>query len=207
MLPLCHQASETTVLQVHAGGGSKVGGGSKAPTAPPPTPPRKGGERLRTGVAAKDECVVMADDLREPFTTEKTAFSCGENSVFLRRKRFLHRDGRNLRAATPLPFGEGLGVGLLELCCHLPPCCHHLFSPLYKGILGRWWQSGSKNRKKFFSYVTRHIIAQQHSTAAATTQLIDSYETAHRNQRNSTSAATIRHSTDCTKHQKCAQSG
>ena len=30
-----------------------------------------------------------------------------------------------LRAAAPLPFGEGLGVGLLELCCHLPPCCHH----------------------------------------------------------------------------------
>ena len=179
LLPLCHHRPKIPLYKGEKRWWQQGGRWQQGPNSPTPNPSPKG-----RGAAAH---------IRKPFTNEKTAFSCGENSVFLRRKRFLHRDGRNLRAAAPLPFGEGLGVGLLGLCCHLPPCCHHLFSPLYKGILGRWWQSGSKNRKKIFSYVTRHIIARQYCSSTVTKQHSGSNNTAHRHQRNSASTPTIRH--------------
>jgi len=177
LLPLCHHRPKIPLYKGEKRWWQQGGRWQQGPNSPTPNPSPKG-----RGAAAH---------IRKPFTNEKTAFSCGENSVFLRRKRFLHRDGRNLRAATPLPKGRGwgwgwLGVGLLGLCCHLPPCCHHLFSPLYKGILGRWWQSGSKNRKKFFFI---HDATHHRPTIL----LIDSYETAQRHQRNSASTPTIRH--------------
>jgi hypothetical protein len=69
----------------------------------------------------------------------KTAFSPRENAVFLHGKRcYLAQDSFFIASE------------FLTNCCHSPTICHHPFSPLYKGFLRRWWQSGSKKQKKFF---------------------------------------------------------
>ena len=152
MLPLCHQTSETAVVQVYSGGGSKVGGGSKAtPAQPHPQPlPEREGSGCAQGVAA--ESVVTSNDSPKLFTTVKTAFSCGENTVFQRRKRRLPAWQRThlpspLRAAAPLPFGEGLGVGL---CCHLPPCCHHRYMSEPQRFRKAGGRVAAKTGKNFF---------------------------------------------------------
>jgi len=134
---------------------------------------------------------------KQRFLAEKTVFSCAENDFFI---------GMGGICAQQLPSLSGRGWGWgLAATSHLAATTS--FPLCTKGFWGDGGRVAAKIEKNFFSYVTRHIIAQQHSTAAATTQLIDSYETAHRHQRNSASTPTIRHSTDCTKYQKCAQSG
>ena len=163
LLPLCHQPSETSVFQTYSGGGSKVGGGSKAsPTAqpaqpaPPPAPPHREGSGCAQEVAV--EAVVTSSD-SSPFTTVKTAFSCGENTVFQRRKRHLPA-WQHTHYAQPLPSLSGRGWGwgcwggavgsvwaLLPPPTLLPP---PLLPLCTKGFQRCWWQSGSKNRKKFF---------------------------------------------------------
>ena len=125
LLPLCHQTSETAVVQICSGGGSKVGGGKPHPQ---PLPEREG-RRLRT---------VSALPGRD------TPFSTLENSVFSARKRCFHCGEQfwchlmSLRTVPPPPArsrsppyrgGVGGGAGLVWPCCHLPPCCHHRYMP------------------------------------------------------------------------------
>ena len=62
----------------------------------------------------------------------------------------------SLRAATPLPTGEGLGVGLVGLaglvglCCHLPPCCHHRYISEAQRVRKVGGRVAAKTGKNFF---------------------------------------------------------
>ena len=67
-----------------------------------------------------------------------------------------------LRAAAPLPFGEGLGVGLLGLCCHLPPCCHHRDMLETQRLLRVGGRVAAISVKKFFFMRWIIIHARQH---------------------------------------------
>ncbi len=171
LLPLCHQPSEIPVFQTHAGGGSKVAGGSKAPTTPQPTSPTPSPSPIGRGAAAHREVMaglVTSNDSPNAFTTVKTAFSCGENAVFQRRKRHLPAWQHThcchpLCAAAPLPIGEGLGVGLFGLCCHSPTICHHLCFPFVQrvsAVLVAEWQQ--KQEKNFFYWCPTRVLFLQH---------------------------------------------
>ena len=115
---------------------------------PQPLPEREG-SGCAQGVAAGS--VVTSNDSPKPFTTVKTAFSCGENTVFQRRKRRTPA-WQHTHCAQPPPSlsGRGWGWGWWGFAATLPPSATTSASPLYKGISEGWWQSGSKNRKKFF---------------------------------------------------------
>ena len=95
---------------------------------------------------------MASNDSPNPFTTVKTAFSCGENTVFQRRKRHLPA-WQHTHCAQLLPSLSGRGWGW-GFAATLPPSATTSASPLYKGFQRCWWQSGSKNRKKFFLLVS-----------------------------------------------------
>ena len=45
---------------------------------------------------------------------------------------------------------HGLLLRPNAIICHLPPICHHLVSPLYKGFPKAWWQVADKIAKNIF---------------------------------------------------------
>ena len=96
------------------------------------------------------------NDSPNAFTTVKTAFSCGENGVFQRRKRHLPA-WQHTHCAQLLPSLPGRGWGW-GFAATLPPSATTSASPLYKGFLRCWWQSGSKNRKKKSPYRSNFFI-------------------------------------------------
>ena len=101
------------------------------------------------------------------FLRWKTPFSPQENAVFtvvnafgesfdVTTKSFdVTTDSccHPLSAAAPLPFGEGLGVGLVELCCHLPPCCHHRYISEPQWFRRAGGRVAANSVKKFFRAV------------------------------------------------------
>ena len=111
--------------------------------------------------------LVTSNYTPNPFTTVKTAFSCGENTVFQRRKRHLPAWQHTHYAQHSPPQGEGLGggpvgwgwgrlaVGLAGrwgFCCHSPTICHHLCFPFVQrafAVLVAEWQQ--KQEKIFLS--------------------------------------------------------
>ena len=115
--------------------------------------------------------LVTSNDSPNAFTTVKTAFSCGENAVFQRRKRRTPAWQHTHYAQHPPSLsGRGwgwgwLGVGLvfcLGFAATLPPSATTSASPLYKGFQRCWWQSGSKNRKKIFYWCPTRVLFLQH---------------------------------------------
>ena len=151
------------MFQTHTGGGRWWESGRKA-SQPHPQPLPIG-----RGVAAHSKCATMQENVvfyagKRCFLYRKTAFSTQENAVFTVVNRFGVNHLMSLRsllplhallphslcAAAPLPFGEGLGVGL-RLCCHSPTICHHRYmseTQWFRKIGGR---VAANFVKKFFS--------------------------------------------------------
>ena len=138
----------------------------QSPT-PSPSPIGRGAAAHREVMAG----LVTSNDSPNPFTTVKTVFSCGENTVFQRRKRHLPA-WWHTHYAQQLPsprggVGGGAGWGwgcgpvwaLLPLSHHLPPPLLPLCTKGFCGVGGRVAAKTEKKLnltgRKFFEFVNK----------------------------------------------------
>jgi len=92
-----------------------------------------------------------------PVDRREASFPMGFISFSLReyivspegKHRFL--SGKTVETIVLYTQNHGLLLRLKAIICHLPPICHHLVSPLYKGFPKAWWQVADKIAKNIFA--------------------------------------------------------
>ena len=106
---------------------------------------------------------MASNDSPNAFTTVKTAFSCGENTVFQRRKRHLPAwQHTHYAQHPPSPRGGVGGWGWWGFAATLPPSATTSASPLYKGVsavLVAEWQQKQEKIFLLVSYTCSFLAA------------------------------------------------